>query len=351
MTVPDAAPYLSADPAAVADWLANEGVELNGRLDVRRIGIGQSNITSAVTDESGRSWILREPPVGASGTAHDMRREIMMLDALSQTDVPVPEVIARGEYPDGRTFYAMTRVGGVVLESEADAGRLTEAQRRSVGQEAVTILGRLHTISPESVGLDHLQSVTPYVTRQIRRSVQMWERVGVGTTHEDLWGRLVRRLCDVPLPTTRNSIVHGDYRLSNLLVDDGAVSGVLDWELATVGDPIVDLAWLLDDWRGPDDPAIAMPSPTRVGGFGTTDDVVTTYTTVTGVDPTASGRLDYYRALTHWRAATLIQGVIARRRSGAMGDHGAIPLDALDDTVAYLLGAARDHIDRSEHEA
>lgn len=339
--------FVSADPAAVADWLVGEGIEVGGRLDVRRVGIGQSNITSTVTDEAGQSWILREPPAGSSGTAHDMRREIMMLDALARTAVPVPKVLARGEYPDGRAFYAMTRMNGVVLESVADADALTAGQRNSIGHDAVTILATLHTIDPASVGLDHLRSSTPYVTRQIRRSAQMWERVGTGTAHDDIWSRIARALSEIAPDANRSSIVHGDYRLSNLLVDNGAVSAVLDWELATVGDPLVDLAWLLDDWRGPDDPAIAMPSPTRAGGFGTTDDVIATYGAITGVDPTTTGRLDFYRALTNWRAATLIQGVIVRRRSGAMGDHETIPLDELDHTVAQLLATSRTHIDRS----
>jgi aminoglycoside phosphotransferase (APT) family kinase protein len=127
--------------------------------------------------------------------------------------------------------------------------------------------------------------------------------------------------------------MHGDFRLSNLLVHDGQITAVLDWELCTVGDPLADLAWLLDDWRSPDEPAISMPSPTRAGGFPSRAELIETYRDETGF---LLDRLGYYRGFTQWRAASLLQGVLTRRRLGVMGTHGAMDLELLDDSIAVL---------------
>lgn len=132
-------------------------------------------------------------------------------------------------------------------------------------------------------------------------------------------------------------ITHGDYRLSNLLVRDGRITAVLDWELCTLGDPLADLTWLLDDWRSPQEPAIVIPRPTRAGGFAARSEIVDAYAARTGLDV---GDLDHYCAFTHWKAATLLQGVLVRRRSGSMGEHGALDLHSLQDSVEHLLDGA-----------
>jgi aminoglycoside phosphotransferase (APT) family kinase protein len=325
------------DPAAVARWLIDSGVNVRGEVKIQRVGIGQSNITSVVADGAGSSWVLREPPAGAGGTAHDMSREMRMLDALAGSGVPVPRVVARGTSAEGRGFYAMTRLPGQVLESEDDAAALAVGERARIAESVADVLAGLHAIDPRAVGLDSLVSRTPYVVRQLRRCEELWQRVGERSRHHPRWRDLrVRLEVSVP-PRTGLSIVHGDYRLSNLLVADGQVTGVLDWELAAVGEPLADVAWLLDDWREPAEPAIVMPSPTRAGGFGTRTDLIRRY-------ELASGRrlanLDYYRAFTQWRAATLLQGVIARRRSGVMGDQGAIDVRDLDDAIGRLLASS-----------
>lgn len=117
------------------------------------------------------------------------------------------------------------------------------------------------------------------------------------------------------------------------------MTAVLDWELATLGDPLADLAWLLDDWRGPAEPRITIPSPTQAGGFPDRADLVSAYCAASGLD---ASRIGYYRAFTHWRAATLLQGALLRRRSGAMGGHGTLDLAELDGTIGFLLDEAAD---------
>jgi aminoglycoside phosphotransferase (APT) family kinase protein len=226
------------------------------------------------------------------------------------------------------------------LESEDDARAIDPSRRHELGLQVITALARLHKLDSQRVGLN--APPTPYVERQIRRVGEAWLRVGSGCAHDPAWravrARLLERLPDPPGPTV---VMHGDFRLSNLLVDDGRITAVLDWELATVGDAMVDLAWLLDDWRSPDEPAISMPSPTRAGGFPTRAELIEVYQNETGF---AVDRIGYYRGFTQWRAASLLQGVLTRRRTGVMGSHGAIDLDRLDDSIATLLGSAAIHL-------
>jgi len=331
-------------PEMVAALLRESGIDVSGGVSLRRIGIGQSNLTSLMTDEAGRAWVLRQPPPGEGGTAHDMAREVLFLKAMRNTGVPVPQVVADRADANGRLYYVMTEMPGVVLESEADAEGLDPDTRRALGEDVIDVLARLHTLEPASVGLGHLSSTTPYVRRQIRRAAQMWDRVGTQSPLDPLW----REVCDgldrsVP-PEPPSAIVHGDYRLSNLLVRNGAVSAVLDWELAAVGDPLVDLAWLLDDWRAPDEPAIAMPSPTRAGGFPDRGALIERYAAATGIEARYLDGLGFYRALTTWRAASLLQGVVDRRRSGRFEDHSGITVESIENSVAALLEQSQIHL-------
>jgi aminoglycoside phosphotransferase (APT) family kinase protein len=319
-------------PRAVSAWLTEHGEAVSGTVAIRRVGMGQSNITSIVTDAEGREWVLREPPPGTkSGRAHDVTREAGIIAALADSGVPVPRVVGVGA-----AFFMMERMAGTPLESEDDARAIDPSRRHELGLQVITTLARLHKLAPQRVGLD--APTTPYVERQIRRASDAWLRVGSGCVHDPAWravrARLVERRPEQHGPTV---VMHGDFRLSNLLVNDGRITAVLDWELCTIGDAMVDLAWLLDDWRSPDEPAISMPSPTRAGGFPSRAELIEVYRNETGF---SVDRLGYYRGFTQWRAASLLQGVLTRRRAGVMGTHGAIDLDRLDDSIATLLSSA-----------
>ncbi|CAJ1581051.1 phosphotransferase family protein [[Mycobacterium] wendilense] len=328
------------EPAAVADWLVEHGETVQGPVSVARVGFGQSNITSCVTDRSGREWILREPPPGkAVSTAHDVHREAGIISALAASGIPVPHVVGTGQTAGGAPFFVMHRVGGRALETERDAESLTPDQRQDIGRQVASILGRLHTLDPAVLGLPEPRS--PYLERQIRRVTQAWDANGRDSRHDAAWQALRDSLAQAAPPRTRSVVMHGDFRLSNTLIDDGTVTAVLDWELAAIGDPLADLAWLLDDWRAPEDPAIVMPSPTRAGGFPDREEMVRIYSEASGVP---IDRIDYYRAFSQWRAASLLQGVLVRRRKGIMGDHGAVDLDDLDASIETLLTSAAEHL-------
>jgi aminoglycoside phosphotransferase (APT) family kinase protein len=233
----------------------------------------------------------------------------------------------------------MERVPGAPLESEGDATTLSRPDRYELGLRVIRTLARLHTLEPAQVGLADLRSAsaTPYVERQIRRLSAAWESMGGSSAHDVSWRDVRSKLADGASTSALAVIMHGDFRLSNLLVQGPRITAVLDWELCTLGDPLADLAWLLDDWRQPDDQAIAMPSPTRCGGFPSRDTMLDEYCGATGFDVS---RIGYYRGFSQWRAATLLQGVVARRHSGVLGNHGDLDLTELSHSIAVLLAAA-----------
>ncbi|MGY4101947.1 phosphotransferase family protein [Nocardia sp. R16R-3T] len=324
-------------------WLS-ERTEVIGSLRIERVGFGQSNITSLISDEAGAAWVLREPPPGNHDpSAHNVLREARILNALAETGIPLPTVIGTDK---AGPFYVMTRMTGAPLEKETDAVELSPAQRFQLGRQVIEVFARLHSLEPVAVGLDDLGPDTEFLPRQIRRAVRNWSQWGEQSSHDRIW-QYVRSLLEAEVPRQQRSVItHGDYRLSNLLVESGRITAVLDWELAALGDPLADLAWLLDDWRGPGEPRIIMPSPTRAGGFPNRDELIDMYCAATGLNADSIG---YYRAFSHWRAATLLQGVLLRRRSGAMGDHGALDLTELDTTIGYLLEEAAVFIHGAHH--
>jgi aminoglycoside phosphotransferase (APT) family kinase protein len=328
------------DPSAVSAWLQAHAEPVEGDLTIARVGFGQSNITTIVTAAGGGQWVLREPPPGRHAqSAHDVAREAHIVSKLADSGVPVPRVIGTGTAPSGAGFFVMERMPGSAMESEHDAAALTPGQRHELGLQVIRTLAHLHTLDLESVGLADLgpPSREPYLERQIRRLSTTWDRVGLGTHHDVMWHE-VRAHLGTDLPESPPPVVmHGDFRLSNLLVHEARISAVLDWELCALGDPLADLAWLLDDWRQPEKDAISMPSPTRAGGFPNRQEMIDEYCRITGFNV---DRITYYRGFSRWRAATLLQGVAARRRSGALGVHGQLDLGLLDDSIATLLATA-----------
>ncbi|WP_099023638.1 phosphotransferase family protein [Mycolicibacterium palauense] len=339
----DPAAGMWACPDDVAAWLAGHAPEVNPPLTVSRVGIGQSNITTLVVDEAGHEWVMREPPPGsANGNAHDVEREAHILTALATTDVPVPRVVGTGKSPAGSPFLMMERVQGTPLETEDEARTLSPAQRRELGISVAETLGRLHRLDVSTLGIT--ASNTPYVVRQLRRVSAAWERVGAESRHDRAWRAVYAGLSDRMPEPAPPVIMHGDYRLSNLLVSEGRITAVLDWELCTIGDPFADLAWLLDDWRPADEPAIVMPSPTRAGEFPDRDEMVAVYQQITGF---GTADLDYYRAFSQWRAASLLEGVRARRIAGAMGTHASIEPEHLEHSIGVLLASAATHLART----
>lgn len=331
------------DASAVTAWLSAR-TPVDPPLQFERIVGGLSNLTFRVTDEGGRCWVLRRPPLGhVLATAHDMGREARILTALAPTAVPVPPVVDLCTDVDvnGAPFYVMDHVDGIVASSSAAAAPLGVAERRVAGESLVDVLATIHSVDVDAVGLGDLGRREAYVERQLSRWQRQWDATRDVEVPEmdELHSRLTASVPEQG-PAT---IVHGDYRLDNCLIrPDGSVAAVLDWELCTLGDPMADLGLLFVYWAETGDTfRVNDDAATLLEGFPTRADLLARYGSATGRDTSTIG---YHVALGYWKLACILQGVIVRFRQGAMGD-GSTEGTLADGPVARLAVAGLHALD------
>jgi len=309
------------DAAKVTAWIRAR-TELAEPLTFEVIEGGRSNLTYQVTDPDGRRVILRRPPLsGVIESAHDMGREHRIISALEATDVPVPGCV--DFEPDvevtGAPFYVMRFVDGeVVRDTIAAETVLTPDARRAASEDLVDVLVRLHAVDVDAVGLGDLSRREGYLERQLRRWHGQLQQTR--TRELPLLDEVHGRLSAAVPEQGPAAIVHGDYRLDNVMLDPatGAVKAVLDWELTTLGDPLADVGLLLVYWTEADDAVQVLPTaPTRAEGFAGRDEIVEQYAVASGRD---LERIGYYMAFGYWKLACILEGVYSRYASGAYGE-------------------------------
>jgi aminoglycoside phosphotransferase (APT) family kinase protein len=307
------------DAGAIEAWFAANVPGAEPPLSFERISGGRSNLTYAVADAAGSRWALRRPPLGKRlGSAHDMSREHKVISALQATDVPVPPVIGfcEDESVNGAPFYVMDFVEGPILRVRDDAGTFPEPERHEIGERVVDTLVAIHAVDVDEVGLGELGRKQDYVARQLHRWHGQWEKsktrelAVVDEVHE----RLAARIPEQGAAT----IVHGDYRLDNMILSPaGEVSAVVDWELCTLGDPLADVGLLLVYWSEPGDELIPLFEPaTMAPGFPTRDELKERYAQGSGRD---LSEVDFFVALGFWKLAVILEGVFARYAAGQYG--------------------------------
>lgn len=334
---PDLLPGIDL-PAVEAWWTGHVS---GGRtpLEFDRIAGGRSNLTYRVTDAAGRVSVLRRPPAGhVLQSAHDVLREARIVGALAGSDVPVPEVLGVCEEPSvtGAPFYVMDHVDGAVLHDDAamlDA--FAEADRPRVADHVIDGLARLHRLDVDDAGLGDLGRREGYVTRQLDRWHRQWE--ASKAREVPLIDELYSRLSGMVPAQQRVSIVHGDYRLGNVILGpDGALRAVLDWELCTLGDPLADVGYTLAWWIGADE-APTHPlgrGPSSVPGVPGRDVLLARYAETTGLDVSA---IDFYVSFALWKTACIMEGV--RERDLRMRPEDAPPEDQVPELAALALVA------------
>jgi aminoglycoside phosphotransferase (APT) family kinase protein len=307
------------DRAGVEGWFAAHVPEAEPPLSFNRISGGRSNLTFGVSDSAGRAWALRRPPLGKRlGSAHDMGREHRVIAALQATPVPVPPVVGLcdDESVNGAPFYVMGFVEGPVLRSAKEAEAFDPEARRAIGERVVDTLVAIHEVEPDAVGLGDLGRKEAYVERQLKRWQGQWEK---SKTRElalvdDVHARLSARIPEQG-PAT---IVHGDYRLDNMILSPaGEVAAVVDWELCTLGDPMADIGMLLVYWSEEGDDFMPLFAPATIApGFPNRDQVRDRYAERSGRD---LGQIDFFVALGYWKLAIILEGVYARYAAGQYG--------------------------------
>ena len=303
---------------------------------------GNSNLTYRVTGSAGGALALRRPPLGhVLESAHDMAREFRVISALHDAGFPVPPALGLCSDPavNGAPFYVMGFVDGVVMHDRESGTLIPEGERTALAGSAVDVLASLHSLDPDEIGLGDLGPREQYVGRQLRR----WARQLEASKQRDLPDMdRARVLLEAGIPPQdRAGVVHGDYRLGNLIVDGGRVRAVVDWELCTLGDPMADLGYLANDWLSPSEPVVWRSSAIQAGGFPDREEMVARYGSLSGADVS---RIGYYRAFQSWRLAAILEGVYARYRHGAMGNVVGMDLDSLARSVERLAADALDQL-------
>ncbi|HEX4358422.1 MAG TPA: phosphotransferase family protein [Pseudonocardia sp.] len=346
-----------AEPGRVGPWLAEQLGDAGWRdCVVTGIGHGRSNLTYRVSSSAGEV-VLRRPPLGSvAATAHDMGREQRVLSALAGTDVPVPSVLASsigggpGD-PVDAPCYVMELVDGIVPVTDPPESWTGRTDRRRAGEALIDVLVALHQVDPAEVGLADFGRPDGFMARQVRRWSTQWDTWRDGSDTEpgtaDELTTLAEELAATLPPAQRDTIVHGDYRLDNLMydrADPGRVRAVLDWEMSTLGDPLADLGLLMIYWNGPDDPPIwkraqLMPTPSQHPGFPNRRELSERYAAATGLE---LDQLPWYAAFGAFKLAVVLAGILARTAAGAMPvevargiAHGVPPLVRLG---RHLLG-------------
>ena len=339
------------DAVALGRWLADnvDGISSPDVTNVEIISGGASNLTIGV-DIDGRQLVVRRPPVGAFlPSANDVSREYRYLAALQETDVPTPPVHAFCDDAEviGAPFYVMERLHGIVPhEPEALAG-ITAEEGRALSQRFVGVLQAIHGVDIDAVGLGDAAKRTGFLERQVSRWTDQWHRAKESDSPviDELAVQLERRLPTSP-PTT---VVHGDYRLCNLMLErerPERVEDVLDWEMGAIGEPRADLGYLLATYAEPGGP----PSPlgitpvTAQDGFPTKTELVARYTERSG---RSVGPLGWFEALALWKAAVFCEAIYGRYRRGELGaeDAGAA---AFETAVPLMAETAVAALDRNE---
>jgi aminoglycoside phosphotransferase (APT) family kinase protein len=312
------------DAEALSRFL-DDKVPGSGDVEVERHQAGHSNETFFVR-RAGHEWVLRRPPRGAFlPTAHDVLREHRVLSALVSVTTRAPRTVlaCEDESVIGAPFYLMERVHGVVIRDELPAWA-DEGQRTRIGEELIDALVELHAVDWRQVGLEGWGRPTGYLERQLKRwSGQLALTMPMTRPLPELerigsW--LGEHLPGSPTPV----IVHGDYKLDNVVFDADAPArlvAILDWEMSTIGDPIADLGYLLSFWSEPGDPPDSVLSEqlglTRQAGFQSREELAERYRRATGRDV---GDVDWYRVLAIWKLAILLEGSYARHLAGVTDD-------------------------------
>ncbi|MGW2149109.1 phosphotransferase family protein [Nonomuraea bangladeshensis] len=330
----------------LVEWMGRNVPDAGEPLSVSLISGGRSNLTYLVEARE-RRLVLRRPPLGhVLPTAHDMRREWRVISALAPTPVPVPEPVAFCGDEDviGAPFYLMGHVPGTAMRTREELGDPPPEHVRRLSERLAEVLAAIHAVDYREVGLGDFGRPEGYMTRQLDRWCQQWERSKTADLPE--YDHLVRRLRDRLPPETPGTLVHGDYRLDNTLVRAGdlEILAVVDWEMSTIGDPLADLGLTLTYWhsRG-DDERAGIPvagDATLTPGFLDAPEFAEHYAKASGREITDLG---FYVAFGNFKLAVIIEGIHARFRQGKTVGEG---FDRIGAAVPTLIARAHRTLDQ-----
>ncbi|MCE4267558.1 phosphotransferase family protein [Rhodococcus globerulus] len=317
-----------------------------GELHATLIAGGRSNPTYQVTDGDNQ-WILRRPPHGlVLESAHSMQREYRVIQALAGTTVPVPRVVLTCEDPSviGASFYLMEQLDGRTIQNREQTEELSEAERHRLTEAVLSTMVALHKVDPADVGLEEFGRADGFLERQLRRWRTQWN--AAHTVDRPEVDALITELAQSMPTQSRAGLVHGDFKIDNLMVghsDPGQVVGLLDWEMSTLGDPLTDLGLLLSYWDEEGQPFHPLSAGmTALPGFGSRAELAIRYAESVGLDD--MDVIDWYVSLADLKLAVIFEQIHVRHLQGQTVGEGH---SGMGEMVEPLLVRALHRVRRS----
>jgi aminoglycoside phosphotransferase (APT) family kinase protein len=317
-------------------WLAANVDDLRPPFHWTRLTGGTSNLTYAVEAGNGRRVVVRRPPTGKLlPKAHDMGREFKIISGLASTPVPVAQPLGHCTDPEvtGAPFYVMEFCEGrIVRDTLGTLHPMSPSARVRLGESIIDSLVALHALEPAEIGLGDLGRPDAYIARQLNRWLDSWNKSHDSAqldlpTVAECYGILSARIPE----QGPGRVVHGDYGLHNMLIDDeGQVVALTDWEISTLGDPLADLAYLANGWSlGPGEAEVPYAEGRVDDGYATRAELIARYEEKSA---RKLGDLPFYIAFNYFKTTCIVQGVYARFRRGVRSTQG-LNLDALRERI------------------
>lgn len=313
------------DESALEAYLKSHLPDLKGQLSVQQFPSGFSNLTYHLRCDD-REFVMRRPPFGTKAkSAHDMKREYTILKALKPFYPYCPEPLAYTEDPAilGSPFYIMERLRGIILRKNLPPGlTFTPHEMRQLCETLLDVLVELHQIDFKKAGLEEIGRPQGYVRRQVEGWSKRYRKAHTDDA-PDFEGVMAWLADEMPEDTPSPTIIHNDYRFDNVVLDETApqnITGVLDWEMATVGDPLMDLGNTLAYWVQADDPEetqVMRLMPTHLEGTLTRRELVRRYMDKTG---RKADDFAFYNAFGLFRLAVIAQQIYYRYYHGQTKD-------------------------------
>ena len=294
-----------------------ENIEIDRNFQYEQFKVGRSNITFKIFDDK-NSYVLRRPPYGNKlESAHNMSREYKIIDELSKNNLKVPKPIFLYTEKDitQDDFYIMEYVEGKTISDNIEAKLLSSDEKQTISNSFIETIADIHNFDVVNSKLNDLGKHEGYVERQLNRWTKQFEAQKVREI-EDLDFATEMLFQNIP-KQQKISIVHGDYRLDNVRVNNGKVAAVVDWELCTIGDPLADLGTIIASWsnsKEKDTPFIY--SPTLSDGFLSRSELLEIYSNNSDLD---LKNIEFYVRLSYWKHAMIMEGVYVRYSRGSYG--------------------------------
>ena len=318
-------------------------IELEYQFRFEQFKVGRSNITFKIFDDS-NSYVLRRPPFGDKlESAHNMQREFRIISELSKNNIKVPKpiLLCTDKNISDDDFYIMEYVDGVTIADNLVADNYSNNDKKEITNSFITTLAELHTFDVKNSNLNDLGKHEDYVERQLNRWTKQFNAQKVRDIPElDVATQL---LFDT-IPTQQKvSIVHGDYRLDNVRINNNSVAAIVDWELCTLGDPLADIGTVIASWSNKnetDTPFIY--SPSLSDGFPSRQEIIDIYESKSNLN---LDDIEFYIRLSFWKHAMIMEGVYVRYSLGYYGNVDKKDVDAFgQSTLSFAKKASNKNL-------